>query len=460
MAATAEVVATNTAAEQGATVPTPPAAPKPAKIAPKLAAAPAVKGDAEPKPEAKDKPKAKPDRTAPVSVDTRESNLTKFAKMMNADAEKDGIEVDAPPEERRAKPGPKPGSKREPKPEAAEVAPPAPAPKPKALVIDDTETEDAPEADSAEAADDADTGKPEPRATHQLKAKARLRHGDVDKAIKIAFGDLRPEDFDGAKEALAKKLGVGSKQWADFRRYTAAESAKLRQFEQNATQLSQRLQADFQPMIDARKAFASKDYPRAFELAFGEDISDFSRKAIHQKLSADPEKTRMAQRIEALEKRLTGGGQEPTEQRQQPTPEQAQSAALQREGDRTHKALTEQTDDPEIAHFAKKAAFVRRVVELRGEHYDPTSRTTITLREAAEMARDELKQSLDEWRYEEASGAAAPSSESPGLAGNQPVRTSGSRARSPNPSLAAQAGGSTRSMTRDERIRAFASRMG
>lgn len=454
MAATAQVAATNAAAEQGTAGPTPATAPKaPAKAAPKLAAAPEATDDAESKPEPA---KPKPERSAPA--DTREANVAKFAKAMNAAAEKDGVAVDAPPEERRAKPGPKPGSKRE-KPEPAKPAPS------KALAADDTDAgDDAPGAEDAPAAadsaaevdEDADTGKPEPRATHQLKAKARLRHGDVDKAIKIAFGDLRPEEFDATKEALAKKLGVGSKQWADFRRYTAAETAKSKQLEANAVQLSQRLQADFQPLIDARKAFAAKDYPTAFKLAFGEDINDFSRKAIHQKLSQDPEKTRLQQRLDELESLVKRGGA-PAEQ-QQATPEQQQNEAMEREGARTHKALTEQTDDPEIAHFAKKRAFVARVVEIRGEHYDPTSHTTISMREAAEMARDELKRAMDEWRYEEASGAAAPSSASPGLAGNEPVRTS-TRARSPNPSLAAQAGGSTRSFSRQERIAAYAARM-
>lgn len=445
MAATAEVVATNAAAEQGVTAATPP---KPAavKAAPKLAEA------TKPEPATEEKPK--PKAAAAPSVDDRQATITKFAKAMNATAEKEGVAVDAPPEERRAKPGPKPGSKREaPKPEeaeAAEAAAPKAAP---ALAADDTDSE----ADAAEPADeDADTGKPEPRATHQLKAKARLRHGDVDKAIKIAFGDLRPEEFDATKEALAKKLGVGSKQWADFRRYQQTEQAKSKQLETNAVQLSQRLQSDFGPMIEARKAYKAGDYPKAFELAFeGEDINTFSRKAIHQKLSADPEKVRMAQRLEELERAVKA----PPQQQAAPDPKQAQAAAMQREAQRTHEALTTQSDDPEIAFFAKKRAFVNRVVELRGEHYDPQSKTTISLRDAAEMARDELKRGMDEWRYDEASGAAAPSSESPGLAGNQPVRTSAPRARSPLPSQAAQAGGSTRSMTRQERIAAFANRM-
>lgn len=445
MAATAEVVATNAAAEQGVTAATPP------KAAPKLAEA------AKPEPAAEEKPKAE----AATPADARQSHITKFAKAMNADAEKDGVAVDAPPEERRGKPGPKPGSKRaEPKPEPAAAAEPlAPKAAPR-LVISDEETDTADTAEPAAVADhdeDADTGKPEPRATHQLKAKARLRHGDVDKAIKIAFGDLSPEEFEATREALSKRLDPGSKKWAEVRRYEHAERAKSKQLETNAVQLSQRLQADFGPMIEARKAYKAGDYPKAFELAFeGEDINTFSRKAIHQKLSADPEKVRMQQRLEELERVVKA----PAAQQAEPDPKQTQAAAMQREGQRTHEALTTQTDDPEIAFFAKKRAFVNRVVELRGEHYDPQSKTTISLRDAAEMARDELKRGMDEWRYDDnASGAAAPSSELPGLAGNQPVRTSAPRARSPLPSQAAQAGGSTRSMTRQERIAAFANRM-
>lgn len=446
MAATAEAAATNTAAEQGVTAATPP---KPAaKAAPKLA-------EAKPEPAAEEKPK--PRAAAATPADDRQATIAKFAKTMNAAAEKDGVAVDAPPEERRAKPGPKPGSKRvESKPEPAAAAePPAPKAAPR-LVISDEETDTAEPAAAADHDEDADTGKPEPRATHQLKAKARLRHGDVDKAIKIAFGDLKPEEFEATREALAKRLDPGSKKWAEVRRYEQTERAKSKQLEANAVQLSQRLQADFGPMIEARKAYKAGDYPKAFELAFdGEDINAFSRKAIHQKLNADPEKVRMQQRLEELERAVKSPPAQAA-----PDPKQAQAAAMQREGQRTHEALTSQTDDPEIAFFAKKRAFVNRVVEIRGEHYDPQSKTTISLRDAAEMARDELKRGMDEWRYEEASGAAAPSSESPGLAGNQPVRTSAPRARSPLPSQAAQAGGSTRSMTRQERIAAFANRMG
>jgi hypothetical protein len=433
MAATAEVVAT-TAAEQGVAASTP-------KLAP--AAAP------EPKPEAKEKPRAKPEPVATEPANDRQATITKFAKAMNAAAEKDGVAVDAPPAEVRAKPGPKPGSKREaPKPEVAVETPtPKAAPAPAAV---EPEAAEATEAD-----EDADTGKPEPRATHQLKAKARLRHGDVDKAIKIAFGDLKPEEFEATREALAKRLDPGSKKWAEVRRYEAAERAKSKQLESNAVQLSQRLQAEFQPMIEARKSFAAKDYPKAFELAFGEDINSFQRKAIHQHLSADPEKSRMQQEIAELRAKVDRVA-EPAA----PDPKQQQSAALNREAQRTHQTLTAQTDDPEIAHFATKPNFVRRVVELRGEHYDPQTRTTIPLSVAADMARDELKQAMDEWRYDNASGAAAPGSESPALAGNEPVRTGAPRARSPLPSQAAQAGGSTRSMTRQERIAAYANRMG
>ena len=447
MAATAEVIDTNGAAEGAAAAPTPPAKPRALPTKPEAKAEP-------------EKPKAKP-AEAPVAPEVRESNIAKFAKAMNSDAEKDGVEVDAPPEERRAKPGPKPGSKRAPapKPEAAEVPPPATKPEPAAQA---NPTELADEDEPAEVDEDADTGKPEPRSTHQLKAKARLRHGDVDKAIRLAFGDLKPEEFEASKEALARKLGVGSKQWADFRRYQQAETTKAKQLESNAMQLSQRLQADFGPMIAARKAFAAGDYPTAFQHAFGEDINAFQRKALHQHLSQDPEKVRMRQELDEL-KRSLGEMRQPaaSDQQQAASPEQAQAAALNKMARQAHEALTSQTDDPEIAHYAQKKSFCDRVVELRGEHYDPQTRTTIPLSVAADMARDELHEHLNQWRYDPtASGAAAPSSELPGQAGNQPVRTSAARTRSPLPSHAAQAGGSTRSMTRDERIRAFASRMG
>jgi hypothetical protein len=457
MAATAEVVATNAAAEASAG-----AAAKPVKTAPTKADAPeqAAPGDEQ---KGKEKPKAVAN-TAPA--DKRESNIQKFARAMNATAEKDGVEVTAPEAERRAKPGPKPGTKRAAKPEAATETPAAEAAEPAAQANPKPKAEAAPAeteadgGDGSEVDEDADTGKPEPRGTHQLKAKARLRHGDVDKAIKIAFGDLRPEEFEGIREGLARKLGVSSKEWADFRRFQKDERAKSSQLHANATELSQRLQRDFEPMIQARKAYAAKDYTKALELVFpGENINELTRKAMHQHLSADPEKTRLAQQLDAMKTELAElkqGRQKP----EQDDPRAQQLAALNREAQSTFEKLS-QSEDGELAHFAKQKPFIRRVVELRGEHYDPHTKTTIPLHVAADMARDEFKQRLEEWRYDPtASGAAAPSSESPGLAGNEPVRTSAPRARSPIPSQAAQAGGSTRSLSRDERIRAFAARMG
>src|SRR6187551_1726236 len=98
MAATAEVMQTNEAAAQ--------AAPAPAVVKPAAKAAPAAQ--AEPKPEVKEKPKAKAGTHTQGPAADRETTVAKFARLMNADAEKDGVEVDAPPTERRAKPGPKP----------------------------------------------------------------------------------------------------------------------------------------------------------------------------------------------------------------------------------------------------------------------------------------------------------------------------------------------------------------
>jgi hypothetical protein len=428
---------------------------EPAKNKPVAAPAPAKDAPAETdKPEADSKPKPKPTPTPATPADKREALIQRHARAMNAEAEKDGVAVNAPTEETRRKPGPKPGMRRAAPVEAAPTEAPAkPAPAPQANPTPEPEhdTDPAPPPED----DDGDASKAEPRSVHQLKAKARLRHGDADKALRLAFGDLKPEEFDSAKEALAKKLGVGSKQWADFRRYQAEERGKSKQLEHNAIELSQRLRAEFDPMIQARKAYQGGDYPKAFELAFGEDINKFQRKAIHQHLSQDPEKTRLQQQIDELRDELGKQRREPEGLSQ--SPEQQQRAALQREGDRTYDKLT-QSDDPEIAHFAKRAAFIRRVVELRGEHYDPQTRTTLPLNVAADMVRGEIKRSVSQWRLEDPSGDGAQFSESPGLAGNEPARTS-HRARSPNPSQAAQAGGSTRSMTREERIKAFASRM-
>jgi hypothetical protein len=424
---------------------------------------------------------AEPSAPADPAV-AREANIAKFARKMNAEAEKEGVEVDAPEAERRAKPGPKPGAKKTPKAvemapaladeSAADAEPPAKPAKPQVRARRVIEAEPAAPGseDSASDADesgdaitpdaDADDGKPEPRATLQLKAKARLRHGDVDKAIRLAFGDLKPDEFDQIRETLTRKLEPNSKRWAEFRRHEAETKRTLEQRLAQLRQSAETLERTHAPLVQARKAMKEGRRAEAFKLAFGEDINDFQRAALREELSADAGTARMQNELATLKRELEeikGGKVQPQEDPQREA--QEQRAAESRGKDNIYKSL-QQSEDADVRNFGRKAAFVNRVWEIRLQHFDAASRTTIPLQLAAEIARDETRAMLRSWSDEqEDPGSPAPNSELPALAGNEPVRPT-SRGRVPNPSQAAGGGVSTKSMSTEQRIKVYTRLMG
>lgn len=434
---------------------------------------------------AKDKPverkPAEPSAAADPAA-AREATIAKFARKMNAEAEKEGVEVDAPEAERRAKPGPKPGAKKTPKADetapaladesAADAEPPAKPAKPqvRARRVIEAEpaapgSEDA-ESDADESSDaiaqdaDTDDGKPEPRAALQLKAKARLRHGDVDKAIRLAFGDLKAEEFDQIRETLTRKLEPNSKRWAELRRHEAETKRTLEQRLAQLRQSAETLERTHAPLVQARKAMKEGRRAEAFKLAFGEDINDFQRAALREELSADAGTSRMQNELATLKRELEeikGGKVQPQEDPQREA--QEQRAAESRGKDNIYKSL-QQSEDADVRNFGRKAAFVNRVWEIRLQHFDAASRTTIPLQLAAEIARDETRAMLRSWSDEnEDPGSPAPNSELPALAGNEPVRPT-SRGRVPNPSQAAGGGVSTKSMSTEQRIKVYTRLMG
>lgn len=428
-------------------------------------------------------PKAAPAKPAPSAKlspeEARAANIEKFAKKMNSEAEKDGVEVDAPPNERRAKPGPKPGAKKQPSAQkpAAEAAPsgnsaeqPAAAPPKRTRVIDDA-PQDA-RGSAEEHGDDSTTkptlseddeadDKPEPRANLQLKAKARLRHGDVDKAIRLAFGDLKTEEFDAVREHLTRKLEPNSKRWVDLRKHEAAAKTEIETKMASLRQSAETLHRDFAPLVEARKAMKEGRRAEAFKLAFGEDINDFQRAALREELSADTASARLKNEVETLRRQLDdvrNGRAAPDPEVQAQRQRQDQSVAIKRGQDAVYDAL-QQSDDAQVREWGKRRQFVEKVWELRLKHFDPTTKTTIPYNIAAEIARDEVRAMLHQWSNSDGPGGHAPNAESPALAGNEPVRPT-APGRVPNPSHAASGGISTKRMTTEERIRAYARAMG
>jgi len=286
---------------------------------------------------------------------------------------------------------------------------------------------------------------PEPEAVRE-KARYHLQHGDVAKAIETAFGPLEgialPDDV---REALGRKLGVGSAKWEQLRRHEQSVKRQLAAKEQEVQTLVQRTLKEFEPFHLGRQAFEAGDLEGALKHAFGvKDLADFQRKVIAQSLDRNPE-------VEAVKAELERERQERKqfEQRLQQEREQA-------EENREIQAYVEQlgadlaaSDDPKIAEYAKRPRFVQRVFEILRENYDPRTNTSVPVGHAAQAARDEVRALLSEWEH--TGGNSAQGVQAAALP-EQPPRQ---RGRNLKHTHAAEANSAPRQLTREERIKKY-----
>jgi len=339
---------------------------------------------------------------------------------------------DAPEEvkaEIKAKPEPKPEAKAKP---AAKAEPKPAKIDPKSIKL---ETEPA-------------KAEPEPDGNSREKARYYLQHGDVAKAIETALGDLTglavPDDV---REALARKLGVKSDQWEKVRKYEKSVKQQFAQKEQHVSQLVEQVRREYEPLVTARQAYQAGDYEAAFKAAFGEDIADFQRKAISQRISKNPE-------VEQVKALLERERQERLRDKQE-LELQRQKAAEEREVGRYMANLqTEltQSPDPTIAKYAERPRFIQRVFQIQAEHYNPTLDISIPINEAAEIARDEILNLINEWEYTgsdtaKSVQAAAPPEQPP------PAKARGRNLRH---TTAAEATSSPKKLTTEELIKKHA----
>lgn len=274
---------------------------------------------------------------------------------------------------------------------------PKPAPKPAARRVEKLEAKAVEKAAETEA-------KPEPESDASAIEKARfhLKHGDLAKAIDAAFGDLKSLDAslpDGVREALARKLGVNSAQWEKVRKYEQSVKRASHAREQELNGIVQQLQREYAPFHSARKAYEAGDYDTAFKAAFGEDAADYQRKVIGQRVGKNPEIEKLRAELEA----------ERAERRAAAEREQAARAeAEERAAVAAYVAdLGQQlaaSEDAAVRKYSARPAFVQRVLEIQRAHYDAASNTTLPVRSAAEMARDEILDSLNQWRIDDESG--------------------------------------------------------
>lgn len=251
------------------------------------------------------------------------------------------------------------------------------------------------EAKAVEKAAEAPAAAPEPEGNALEKARYYLQHGDVAKAVDVAFGELKLDGLpDQVREALARKLGTSSAQWERLRKHEQSTKRAAAARESELRGIVSQLQQEYEPLHKARQAYQSNDFETAFKLAFGEDAADFQRKVIGQRVGKNPE-------IEALKEELRKRD-ERAESEKRAAAEEAHRAEMVRAQTeylgnlRTELAASE---DADIARFAQKPAFAQRVFAVLRDNYDARTGTTVPVRVAAEHVRDQVFRELQEWGH-------------------------------------------------------------
>lgn len=285
------------------------------------------------------------------------------------------------------------------------------------------------------------------------RARAYLQQGDVARALEV-FGDLKAlgEGLpDAIREQLGQKLGVGSKKWVQFRQAEAASKRAIAAREQELSGIVHRLQEEYAPLHRARELYAAQDYDGAFREAFGEDAAEYNRKVIGQRVGKNPEVEKLRAELEA----------ERQERRQrEEAAEQARAEAEQRAAVHDYlnnlQAQCRESEDPTIRRFAQRPQFIQRIYQIQKQSYDARANTCAPLSYAAELARDEILQSLREWSGDDNAGV------SPAIAARasaQPAKPTGKPpARNLKQSQAAEANGKPAKLT-SEQIRDYHQRL-
>jgi hypothetical protein len=250
----------------------------------------------------------------------------------------------------------------------------------------------------AKAIEKAATEEAEPDDAAVLaKAHYHLKHGDIAKFIDVVAGDFKLDGLaDGVREALGRKLGVSSAQWEKLRKFEAGAKRAVAAREQELGSVVERLKAEYAPFHQARKAYEAGDYDAAFKAAFGEDAADYQRKIIGQRVGKNPEVEKLRAELE----------QERAERRQRD--EQAEQARAEAErNQQIHDYLTDtqrqcaESEDLAIRKFSHRPAFIQRIYAIQQASYDARTNTVLPLSHAAEMARDEILNSVKAWSLDD-----------------------------------------------------------
>jgi hypothetical protein len=250
----------------------------------------------------------------------------------------------------------------------------------------------------AKSAEKAATEEAEPDdAAILAKAHYHLKHGDIAKFIDVVAGDFKLDGLaDGVREALGRKLGVSSAQWEKLRKFEAGAKRQLQAREQELGSVVERLKAEYAPMAQARKLYQAQDYDAAFKAAFGEDAADYQRKIIGQRVGKNPE-------IEALKAELERRDRVQAEKEQAAEQQRAEQEQRQQVFNYLTDLQTQCAESPDLAirKFAHRPAFIQRIYAIQKESYDERANTVLPLSHAAEMARDEILNSIKAWSVED-----------------------------------------------------------
>lgn len=218
------------------------------------------------------------------------------------------------------------------------------------------------------------------------KVRRLWADGNIEEAVKIAFG------------VDASELKLNSKQWTEFNHKARAAKQEARANHEAANQKLQQasqIAQQFVPVIQARQAYAAGDYENAFRLAFGESANDFQRKMIAQIAGGGKDPATDA-RVARLEAQLHAEQVERARMAQL-TEQQRYQQAVETHVKEITDELTESGDD-RFERVASKRPFLEKVLAIQREHWN--GKHTLPAVEAAELAWDELYGDLLEARSE------------------------------------------------------------
>lgn len=244
---------------------------------------------------------------------------------------------------------------------------PAPAPEAKA------EPETPPETEQAEPETEQDEA-PRGMGTMLVEARKKLAAGDLDGALELAFG----------KKGDAFR--VNSARWAEFRKANTAALRQLAEREQKLEHGIKQVEQRFGPLVKAKKAFDSGDYKEALQQAFGIDPETFNKKLLAQFHGKHPEVESLRAELRARDEAEAKRKRELEEQGRHEQERQRTAQNLELIGQHLG-----QHEDEAIVELSKRPRFRARVLQILSEHYDPRSKTSIPLEEAAEMVKSEIE---------------------------------------------------------------------